>query len=162
MPPKPKKIVTDSEAARRIRELRESRSETQTAFARQLGTLPSAVSKWEAGRNLPEPKIFARLANLSEGEAKLYFQNQAGLQGASVGFIAEMSVVPGSRSKNDGLVWDPELMTLVIQTVNQKLRTKNKRLSDRKYAELIVLLYDFCYQTRRPDSAMVERFLQIA
>lgn len=79
VPARARNANTDSEVAKRIRSLRESRGETQTAFAAALDTQPSAVSKWEAGRNKPFPEVFVRLASLADGIDKLFFLEHAGL-----------------------------------------------------------------------------------
>jgi transcriptional regulator with XRE-family HTH domain len=79
MPAKPSPKLSSSPVAARIEEVRSSRGMTQTAFAEALGTKPSSVSKWEAGRNRPSPDIFVRIARLAEGEAKLFFLEEAGL-----------------------------------------------------------------------------------
>lgn len=76
----PRKI--SGNLAERIRALRESLGMNQTAFARKLGTQPSAVSKWESGRNRPVPDIFVQMAKLSEGSERLYFLDLAGVPDA--------------------------------------------------------------------------------
>jgi transcriptional regulator with XRE-family HTH domain len=180
MPPKPKKIEVSSEAARRIRELRESRGETQTSFARALGTGPSAISKWEAGRNQPQPKIFAKLANLAAGEAKRFFQVLAGLNAdESSAYFDGSSLLPkvgnsaqhptsgqakrSSRADSHmGPGWDPELLAIVIEAMNKKFKVETGTLSDREYAEKIAFYYELCHRMMREDPTMVERFLKTA
>ena len=183
MPPRPKKLEEVPELAQKIRKLRESRSESQTQFASVLGTLPSAVSKWEAGRNRPNPEIFVRLARISEGQTKRYFLDQAGIgfkEEGSVDFqqehwtrrLRERAVlVPNTSeskgyplSQNDRAVTplDPELLVFVIETIDKELKQRGKKLPSRKYAELVAICYDFCHKTGQRDSETIERFLKIA
>lgn len=79
MPPYPKKLRVDSEVARNIRVLRESRGENQTVFATAVIAKPSVISKWEAGKNRPTPDAFVRLSMLATGDLKLFFLKQAGV-----------------------------------------------------------------------------------
>jgi len=175
MPPKPKKIETASEAALRIRELREFRGETQTAFAQTLGTKPSAVSKWEAGNNLPQPKIFARMANLAGGQARHFFQALAGIleDGSSAvfdgsGFLPHVErkvtvAAPTSVSKEAEVIpWDRELLVQVVATVDKNLKEKGLMLPSEKYGQLIALMYEYCHGNREKPSDIVERFLAVA
>ena len=159
VPPRPKKIEVDSESAHRIRELRESREETQTSFALALGVRPSNVSKWESGKNLPEPWISVRLANLARGELRAYFLRQAGVtEGESRGAPAKPLRVPAKEI----IPWDRELLIFVIETINAKRRKRGRKLTDRKYATLVAQCYDECLRSGRRDPDMMEQLLKIA
>ena len=79
MPPKPKLRPVASLVADNIARLRNSLKMNQTQFAQALGTLPSAVSKWEAGKNKPSPDVFVRIAKLADGVEKIFFLDQAGV-----------------------------------------------------------------------------------
>jgi len=173
VPAKPKNIEVDSEVAKHIRQLRESRKENQTAFARVLGVLPSNVSKWEMGKNCPQPRVFAQLANLAEGEARTFFQEQAGVLGGTQEFperqlteqakrSARMAFAFNTVEKKRGIAWNPELLALVIETVSRKLKQRGRTLSDARFAELCVLFYEFCSMRGTVDSDMVERLIKIA
>jgi transcriptional regulator with XRE-family HTH domain len=181
MPPKPKKIDTSSEAARRIRELRESRGETQTSFARALGTEPSAVSKWEAGRNQPQPKVFAKLATLAIGEARRFFQVLAGLDESSAVFDgsgilprtrvdgAPESISPRSHHESttgpdkahETYSWDPELLAWVVETIEAGLKGRARPDPD-KYASAVIACYEVSHRAGTRDAAMVISILKVA
>ncbi|HEX4039055.1 MAG TPA: helix-turn-helix transcriptional regulator [Acidobacteriaceae bacterium] len=76
------KEKADPQVSRRIRELREQLGLNQTEFAARLGTVPSSVSKWEAGRARPLPEMMVALARLSDGAMKLFFLEKAGVPDA--------------------------------------------------------------------------------
>jgi transcriptional regulator with XRE-family HTH domain len=65
--------------ASRIEEVRTSLGMNQTIFAEKLGTRPSSVSKWEAGKNKPSPDVFVKIARLADGDQKLFFLEEAGV-----------------------------------------------------------------------------------
>jgi transcriptional regulator with XRE-family HTH domain len=76
------KIDQVKAVAEHIRALRERLGMTQTAFARELLTQPSTVSKWESGYNRPSPDVFVRLAKLTDEADKFYFLEEAGVPAA--------------------------------------------------------------------------------
>ncbi len=60
------------------------------------------------------------------------------------------------------ILWDRELLTFVIQTVNHELKKRERQLPDRKYATLVALFYELCQQTGKRDSAMMGELLKQA
>jgi SOS-response transcriptional repressor LexA len=79
MPPKSKPKTDVSSVASRIEKVRNTLGMSQTTFAETLGTRPSSISKWEAGKNRPSPDVLARIAKLCEGIDKLFFLEEAGI-----------------------------------------------------------------------------------
>jgi transcriptional regulator with XRE-family HTH domain len=71
------------EWASRIRALRVDKLKlSQPEFAARLG-FPQAqamISRWESGEKRPTPENFIALANISEGEDRLHFWEEAGLE----------------------------------------------------------------------------------
>lgn len=135
------------EIAQRIRQLRESRGEKQTAFAAALGLkYPSMVSKWESGTR-PHPDQLARLASIAEGEAKRYFLAQAGIDMDETGKIEV-------RRPETGL--NVKLLTLIVEVIEGELRGRRQRPPARAYAELVSDIYDFCHSSGVADQSTVE------
>ena len=166
--------------AQRIAELRKGLGRgTQIEFAQRLETDQGTVSKWETGAQRPSPEVLVRMASLADEVGALYFLEEAGLPPA---FLDGKKMLPELQSAARAVVarsisdrafkpvadkekprpWDPDLMVLVIETANKKLRQKGRKLPDSKYAQLLVLLYNFCSENGRVDSAMVEQILKIA
>jgi transcriptional regulator with XRE-family HTH domain len=178
--------MVSSPVADRIAALRNSLGMSQTALAEVLGTKPSAISKWEAAKNRPNPDVFVRIAKLCDGADKLFFLDQAGLppefleggQMAPEIFQGAKAMVARSLSSVDRRVgkinrdknqlpspqprWDPELLGVVIEALNKKLGVKTGSLSDREYVEKVVFYYELCHKMKSEDPAMVERFLKTA
>ena len=146
--------------AQRIVDLRKSLGRgKQIEFAQRLETDQGTVSKWESGRQRPAPEVLVRMAQLADGAASLYFLEEAGLPPA---FLDGKKMLPELKSASTAVVarsmsdrafkasaererpreWDPELMILVIEIVNKKLRQKGRKLPDSKYAQLITLVYN--------------------
>lgn len=111
MPPKPKLRPVTSLVADKIARLRNSLKMNQTQFAEVLGTLPSAVSKWEAGKNKPSPDVFVRIAKLTDGADKIFFLDQAG--------------VPPEFF--DGSPLTPGMYGAAVQTVANSLETMTQK-----------------------------------
>jgi transcriptional regulator with XRE-family HTH domain len=155
-----------------IKALREKLGMNQTAFAFALGTRPSTVSKWESDHNRPSPDVFVRLAKIADGAEKLFFLEEAGLPPSyfygekMLPEIKEASTRVVSRAlgavAEKEILWDRELLTFVIQTVNHELKKRERQLSDRKYATLVALFYELCQQTGKRDSAMMDELLKQA
>lgn len=174
------KKASNSTIAARVRATRTLLEMNQIAFAQRLGVAQTTVSMWEVGKARPTPDAFTRLAAIAnEAEAKRFFLAEAGIPFNDSGEIDFGLKALGDRMMGDGRrgleanpklatgrdeprLWDADLMIVIIETVNKKLREKGRKLPDKKYARLVTLLYDFCYGTRRPDSAIVEQFLKIA
>jgi DNA-binding transcriptional regulator YiaG len=183
MPPRPKKLDVVPEVARQIRMLRESRAESQTQFAAVLGTMPSAVSKWEAGKNRPTPDAFRRMAVIASGDPKKYFLAEAGIPFNDEGEIdlgltriadelrtqsaRALGRIRSARHRGESqeakqIIWDPDLLLFVMETINNELRKRRLRLPSNKFAEAVIISYEYCYRTGQRDSEMVGRLLKIA
>ena len=155
MPPKPKKKNDVSATASRIEELRNTHGDSQTAFAERIGTLPSTVSKWEAGRNRPSPEIFARLAQIAKGEDKLYFLGEAGIPEAYFQRSEPMQ-------KKEGKATDCKLLVKVIEAVETEMNRANGFFSIPARAGIIVQVYDEWERDHRRDRAIVKRLVSEA
>lgn len=151
MPPKPKKLAIGSEMGARIRSLRESRTETQTRFARALGlTGPSLVSKWESGESRPTPENLARLASLCDGEFKAFFLAQAGLEVSGTKEI-EVRVLSALGGR-----LDPTHLAFAMEMADAKAREFGRRLTRTQLAELVTFIYDECHMRGSWDAGTVE------
>lgn len=130
--------------------------------------LPSNVSKWEAGRNVPQPHMFVQFAKLADGSLRTFFQQEAGVSDsplqAQPGRVIHRAVhergMPASLTPK--LLWDRNLLTFVIETVNAELKKRGRKLPDPKYAVLIALYYELCLQTGKREVEMVQQLLKIA
>jgi transcriptional regulator with XRE-family HTH domain len=168
VPAKPKKNVDVPEYARKIRELRESRGENQTAFAAVLGVKPSSVSKWEAGKSTPTPRNCADMAVRATGEIRRFFQKIAGLDFLDGGILLPLpsadqspaAVRPSEPPPEPSL--DTELLAAVIAMIDRELKRRGKHINSTKYAEIIAMTYADCHRLGRLESGTMERLLKIA
>ncbi len=129
MPPHPKKKEGVSEVALAIRKLRESRGETQTAFAHSLQgelggrmkVVPASVSKWEAGRNRPFPQVLAKMGELAVGDLKSFFLREAGVESDEVSINLYRSAGAGSFRFVDEEAFDTISFPRRLLTSTRKL-----------------------------------------
>jgi transcriptional regulator with XRE-family HTH domain len=155
MPPKPKKKNDVPVTASRIEELRSKFGDSQTAFAARIGTIPSSVSKWEAGRNRPTPEIFARLSRIAEGSDKLFFLDQAGIPEN----YFEQREPP---EKKVCRATDPELLADVLEAVTSAANKLGVILTKKKYAEIVSKVYDSWLGEKHRDCSIVDRMVDLA
>lgn len=156
VPPRPKKIEVESEVARRIRDLRESLGQSQTAFARSLGLpYPSNVSKWEAGHNQPEPQMYVRLANLADGELRAFFLGQAGI---TEGHHAALTMPSAAKREKVDL----RALTISVAVVRRWAAKREKKTGDAEFAALVVRLYRFRLDNPQLGEDRLEEVLQFA
>ena len=172
--------------AERIRKTRRDLRLGQVEFAKKLGLDQTTISKWERARARPLPEALVKIASLVDGVDKLFFLEFAGLPKEylmgepMLTEIKEASqrVVAGTRSaskkpapislgvthttENPIVRWDSELMEFVIETVDGELKKRSRKLSARKFAKVIVLVYEFCQKSGQRDFDMVKRFLDAA
>lgn len=105
-----------------------------------------AIQNNEMGLAAPNSRILHQLANLGLNVNWL-------LNGEGPMLVKDMA----SADR-----WDPDLLAFVIETVDAELRKRERTLAIEKFAQMVVLFYEFCRSTGRRDSDMVERFLKIA
>lgn len=127
--------------------------------------------------------MFIRLAKFAAGEMKKFFLAQAGIPFNAAGELdfglgelarrlredaktalnsLERSKKHPEREADSDIGWDPDLAIFVIETIDGELKKRGRRLPVRKYAEMVVLFYEFCQRTGQRDSEMVGRLLKIA
>jgi transcriptional regulator with XRE-family HTH domain len=116
------------EYATRIAQLRKSLNLKQIPFARRLSVDQGAVSKWENGKNCPEPSIFVKLAKLADGVEKRWFLEQVG--------IAEHGLTEQPRGHDKVTAIDLNLdrieslgtdaLHLIIAAANHELARRNR------------------------------------
>lgn len=140
--------------AERIFQLRKQLGVDQNAFARQLKVNQGTISKWENGEAKPGPHTYIQLAELAVGDLKRLLRKDGG--------IGEGGRQPPREETEKIPSWDPELLIFVIGVIDEELEKRARKLPSRKYAEMVVLFYEFCHQTGRRDSDMVGRLLMIA
>lgn len=58
--------------------------------------------------------------------------------------------------------WDADLLRFVIETVQQQLQQRNKKLPDAKFAELVALFYEYCFRTQSRELEFAERLVLVA
>lgn len=171
-----KKVRTPE--AERIFQLRKQLNLDQEGFAAKIGVDQGTISKWENGRVKPGPHTYRLLASLARGDlrsqflkdAGLVFMGGAGFEPSSVSEGSPLSKaiesVPGEGlSRNEIAAVPPmdlDLLTFVIETIDSELKKRGLKLPSRKYAEAIVLSYEFCHRTGERNSNMVGRLLRIA
>jgi transcriptional regulator with XRE-family HTH domain len=156
MPPKPQIRDNLPDIALKIAKLRNSRGETQTAFAAQIDTLPSTVSKWESGRNRPTPEVFVRLSRIAEGEDKSFFLNEAGV-------LADFYVPSlATAQTKEGAATDAELLAKVLDAVERAMNQVKIYLPRELFAEVVAKLYDRGRQIGHADFALAKRLVDEA
>jgi transcriptional regulator with XRE-family HTH domain len=170
--------------AQKLRALRDKLGfRRQTEFAAALGTRQATVSRWLNGTARPLPEIFMRIAGLAQGADRSFFMREAGIPLNDAGEldfgatplrreISKGAIVPlnqhnkdrkaGHTSQPDVVVhWNPELLVFVVETLNGKLKERRLKLPDSKYAQAVVLCYEFCIRLGRRDAETVEKFLSM-
>lgn len=175
--------------AQAIRRVRNELKLTQVEFSERLGQSQTAISKWEKAKARPVPEALIRLASMASGVDKLFFLEHAGLpeqylmgkpmipeiQEASdrvVGSVmggqrrAPAPSPQAQRSKTsddpEAVPWDREVMAFAIETVDAELKKRGRKLSIHKYAQMIIVFYELCHETKSRDPEMVARLLKIA
>lgn len=160
--------------ASRIKGVRVRLGLNQVEFARKLGLDQTTVSKWERARAVPTPNALIRIGSLAEDGDKLFFLEHAGLpaqffggdamipeiKDASEKVVKKAFGLPDSPQKN--ISWDREVLIFVIETIDRELKKRGKKLRSRKYAEMVVLSYEYCVQSGKQDAEIVGRLLKIA
>jgi transcriptional regulator with XRE-family HTH domain len=175
----PKKDKDLALIAERIRRVRHDLKLTQEGFAEKLGVDQTTVSKWEGGKARPTPEALLAVASVADGIDQLFFIERAGLPEQ---YMMGTPMIPEILEASDRVVksvmyakrgaakpfpdreirWDQGLMTFVIEAIDSELKKRRRKLPIRKYAKMVVLIYEFCEQTGRRDSEAVQRFLQVA
>jgi len=169
--------------AQRIRLVRNELKLTQVEFAEKLGLDQTTISKWEREKARPTPEALVGLASIAHDINKLFFLAHAGLPEqyltgepmipeileASARVVEsvtnppqQISAPPSTRGGADAIPWDREVMAFAIETVDKELKKRGRTLPIDKYAQMIVLFYELCHETKSQDPDMVERLLMIA
>lgn len=136
----------------------------QEGFAQRLDVKQATVSRWESGEITPSRAVYRELARLAPPNSDI--QRDLLIDGGFSHVTRRMRELNESElpdTKNTTVLrWDRELMVFVIAAVNKELRKRGRELSDEKYATLVALFYELCYQTGQRDSDIVEQLLKIA
>jgi transcriptional regulator with XRE-family HTH domain len=150
---------TESDLAVRIKDLRENKLRVnQTVFARLVGVRQPVISLYESGDRTPSHLALCRMGELSGPDKEWWLQQaEKEIPGEDSGGL-RLSEVQLSETVS----WDPEMLEFVIETVNEELKKRGRKLSDRKFAKIVVLIYEFCKKIGERDSEMVKRFLDAA
>jgi transcriptional regulator with XRE-family HTH domain len=161
--------------AERIRLLRGELKLRQEEFAERLGQDQTTISKWERAKARPTPEALVKLAMLASDVDKLFFLGHAGLPKeylmgepmipelkAASSRVIQKAVGSRSESSRTGPLWDPELLTFVIETIEAGLQKRKRRLPPEKYAAAVILAYEHCYFSGQRDAKMLGRLLKIA
>ncbi len=157
--------VPDSIPAR-IKALRERLGMDQTVLAQHIGVKPTSVSEWESGRYRPSAMALMAIGHLDFNN-EMWWYEQAGPEYADR--MRTVQLVKQAQAKraaaadaNSGPSWDPELLRFVVETIDAELVKRRKKLPSPKYAELIVLIYEYCQKLGQRDTDIVLRLLKIA
>ena len=160
------RITPDSIPAR-IRALRQRLGMDQTVLAQHIGVKPTSVSEWESGKYRPSAMALVAIGHLDLNNEMWWFE-QAGPEYADR--LKTVQLVEDAQAKRRKLgesgasppPWDPELLTFVIETMDAELTKRRKTLPIGKYAELIILVYEYCHKLGKRDSDIVAKLLKIA
>ena len=93
-----------SELGDAIRAAREAKHLSQVALAQYFGISKSAVNQWESGKNIPDQRKIAALAEKLELDPALLVR-LAGIPAAGGTPVAVMSPVPTPPGRPDIPVW---------------------------------------------------------
>ena len=149
----------------KIKELRERLGVSQSVFAEHLGVKQTSVSDWESGAHPPSAMALMAIGRM-DPENEVWWYEQAGPQ-----FLDRFQTVRAAQearrarvtaAEAAGLGWDPDLLRAVIERLNQELKKREKIAPPEKFAEMVILLYEHCYSTKKWDSAFAEPLVRIA
>lgn len=191
MPTRKKERAPEAE---RIFQLRKQLGLDQIPFAERLGVDQGTVSKWENGRAKPGRHTYIQLAELASGDLKRLLLNDGGFgyraegeklfaqdgyvdaarvyhdlskpdQTLEAGFDRSLSFNQSNRPESgSGATLDLELLRFVIETIDSELRKRKLRLPSDKFAEAVVLSYEYLHGNEQRDSGrdseMVGRLLK--
>jgi transcriptional regulator with XRE-family HTH domain len=164
----------------------------QKAFAESLNVGQGAVSKWETGETAPGPHTYLLLAEMANGNLRELLLKDGNIKVRRAEVSVPVSFEMGEQVDHDrmgnepiepdiqaingsanaqgtanenaerGLLWEPDLLVFVIETVSEELRKRGRKLPPDKFAQMVVLFYEFCQVSKSHDTGMVERLLKIA
>ncbi len=159
------RIEPDSIPAR-IKALRERLQIDQTVLAQHIGVKPTSISEWESGKYRPSAMALMAIGRLDFNN-EMWWYDQAGPEYADrLKTVRMFEEQQAKRRKPDepgaSPAWDPDLLTFVIETMDAELKKRRKTLPVGKYAELIVLVYEYCHKLGQRDSDIVAKLLKIA
>lgn len=144
--------------AERILQLRKGQLRLdQEEFAKRLDVDQGTVSKWETGKATPGPHTYMLLANLATGDLRRQL-----LADGRVGSMQKTSPAGDVVARAPGAELDRDLLSYVIEVIDVELSKKGLKLPSKKYAEAVILSYEFCHRTGQRDSDMVVRLLKLA
>lgn len=149
----------------KIKELRERLGMNQSVFAEYLGVKQTSISDWETGAHPPSAMALMAIGRTDLGN-ELWWYEQAGTQFAerfrTLQGVQEQRKARAEAAAAAGLGWDPDLLKAVVLRLDQELKKREKIAPPDKFAEMVVILYEHCYSTRKWDSAFAEPLMRIA
>jgi transcriptional regulator with XRE-family HTH domain len=112
----------------RILRLRKSLNLNQEELAGRLRVDQAAVSKWENGKNRPEPGIFVKLAALASGPEKGWFLEQAGVARSffAEGIAQPRAVAFVDLNANTIRSLDTEALCSIMEAALRELKRRNR------------------------------------
>jgi transcriptional regulator with XRE-family HTH domain len=133
----------------------------QRTFAGLVGISQSVLSKWERGEYRPPPLALMKIGDISVDD-KHWWYEQAGPEFAARLKAAEEESSSTEYVPSAGGTLNRDLLVYVIEALDLELKKRKRQLPIQKYAELVVLFYEFCQESGRRDSSIVGRLLKIA
>lgn len=134
----------------RLRAFREHLSMSQEALGRAIGGTKRGVQDNELGKSSPQSRYLGRLAEMGLNINWL-------LTGDGRMLMKEMEA--GAQAPVSPL--DVEILELVLDRLEEKIASSGKRVSAKKKAELVALLYEYIIDTGKAEGPSVERFLRL-
>lgn len=138
------------EMGERLRAFRTSLGMTQEELGRAIGGTKRGVQDNELGKSSPQTRFLAKLADLGLNLNWL-------VNGQGPMLLKDLEA--GAQSAPSAL--DPELLQVVLEKLDQKIASVGARVSGKKKAEFVVLLYDYIVETGRREGPSVERILRL-
>jgi transcriptional regulator with XRE-family HTH domain len=161
----------------RIKDLRKRLEIDQKVLAEHLGVSQGTISEWENGDHTVPPMALMAIGRMDYENTEWWYEK------AGPRFVERLKLTrviqkvraerarpveqtdqsrPVEMKPPSPVPWDREVMAFAIETVDQELKKRGRTLPIDKYAQMIVLFYELCHETKSQDPDMVERLLMIA
>lgn len=145
----PNQSCTREAVATRLKQTRHSMALTQKEAAIKAGISLPSYKDYEVGKSIPGGEAVAGLMQLGINANWL-------LTGEGTMFLAD---ILSSAEKPSPI--DTEVLTHVIEVIEETLNKRNQTLGAARKAALIQLIYEYCIETGKGDVLTVEKYLKL-
>jgi transcriptional regulator with XRE-family HTH domain len=161
----------------RIRDLRKRLGIDQRVLAEHLGVSQGTISEWENGDHKVPPIALMAIGRLDYDNTEWWYEQAGPKFVERLKLTCVIQKVRAERARpeeqaapsktvelkpTDPVPWDREIMVFAIETVDRELERRGLTLPIDKRAQMIVLFYELCNETKSQNLDLVERLLMIA